>query len=231
MTNVTEVDAATETSDLIDRARRAGNLGTSSQTKNNRKRNKGEKEKTPASKRRSDVEEIENPQELSTLRRSKKIKNSTVFPVDDRPHWLKEDSVIDSLPMSTVANVIAQAKMTQALEKQNEIKAEKAARGKGGVRQDQEVKTIIIKEGEDNASTKLHPQRFLLRTPLLKPDSYWETYPVKWPEVNKKIYLTHLGLDHVISAKTKELVHDRSDPSIQIKMFAVMNVMIGQEEA
>ena len=38
-----------------------------------------------------------------------------------------------------------------------------------------------------------------------------------------------MGLDHVISAKTKELVHDRSDSSINIKMFSPINVMVGRE--
>ena len=53
--------------------------------------------------------------------------------------------------------------------------------------------------------------------------------PVKWPETNKRLQLAHLGLDHVISARTKELVHDRSDVTINIKMFSPVNVMIGRE--
>ena len=41
--------------------------------------------------------------------------------------------------------------------------------------------------------------------------------------------MAHVGLDHIISAKTKELVHDRSDSSINIKMFSPINVMIGRD--
>ena len=57
----------------------------------------------------------------------------------------------------------------------------------------------------------------------------WRENPVKWPEVKKKIQLAHVGLDHIISAKTKELVHYRSDISINIKMFSPINVMIGRD--
>ena len=38
-----------------------------------------------------------------------------------------------------------------------------------------------------------------------------------------------MGLDHVISAKTKEMVHDRSDVSINIRMFSPVNVMVGRD--
>ena len=41
--------------------------------------------------------------------------------------------------------------------------------------------------------------------------------------------MAHVGLDHTISAKTKEVVHDRSDMSINIKMFSPINVMIGRD--
>ena len=72
---------------------------------------------------------------------------------------------------------------------------------------------INVTEGEDNATNKLHGFRFMLRTPLLEPSNYWNMYPVKWPETNKRV---HLGLKSVISAKTIELIHNRSDPTINI---------------
>ena len=75
----------------------------------------------------------------------------------------------------------------------------------------------------------LHHQRFMFRTPTTKPEKYWELHPVKCPQNNKRIYLTHIGLDHVISAKTKELIHDRSDTTINIKMFSLINVMESRE--
>ena len=119
--------------------------------------------------------------------------------------------------------------MTEALKKQNILKDEKTNKLKGGLRVDMDIKMITVKPGEDNATDVLRPQRFLFRTPLSKPESYWESYPIKWPEVNKKIQLAHVGLDHTISAKTKELVHDRSDISINIKMFSPINVMIARD--
>ena len=152
-----------------------------------------------------------------------------MFPKKDRPDFLMEDSVIDSLPTATVANVVSQHKMTQAIERQNALREEKTEKSKGGLKKDQNIKMIKITEGEDNSTTVLHKQRFLFRTPLLQPEAYWESYPVKWPEVNKKIHLLHLGLDHVISAKTLEMIHDRSDPTITIKMFSNINVMMGRE--
>ena len=109
------------------------------------------------------------------------------------------------------------------------MKEDKADKSKGGLRKDEDVKTITVREGDDNATNILHPQRFSLRPPLVKPESYWDLVPVKWPETNKRLQLAHLGLDHVISARTKEVVHDRSDVTINIKMFSPINVMVGRE--
>ena len=92
-----------------------------------------------------------------------------------------------------------------------------------------DIKTISVLPGEDNANDVLHPQCLIFTFPLSKLDSYWEKYPVKWPEVNKKVQLAHIGLDYIISAKTKEFVHDTSDVSINIKMFSPINVMIGRD--
>ena len=41
--------------------------------------------------------------------------------------------------------------------------------------------------------------------------------------------MAHLALDHVISARMKEVVHDRSDVTINIKMFSPVNVIVGRE--
>ena len=159
----------------------------------------------------------------------KKLKNADIFPPSVRPDWLKEDKMINSLPRATVANVIAQSQMTEAINRQNKLKEDKADKSKGGLRKDEEIKIVKIREGDDNATNILHPQRFSLRPPLVKPESYWDLVPVKWPETNKRLQLAHLGLDHVISARTKEVVHDRSDVTINIKMFSPVNVMVGRE--
>merc|ERR1712243_461019 len=85
-----------------------------------------------------------------------------------RPDWLKEDKTINSLPRATVANVIAQSQMTEAINGQIKMKEDKADKSKGGLRKDEDVKTITVKEGDDNTTNILHPQRFSLR-PLLYP--------------------------------------------------------------
>ena len=154
----------------------------------------------------------------------RKLKNSDIFPSSVRPDWLKEDKMINSLPCATVANVIAQSQMTEAINRQNKLKEDKADKSKGGLRKDEEIKTVLVKEGEDNATNVLHPQRFSLRPPLVKPESYWHLVPVKWPETNKRLQLAHLGLDHVISACTKEIVHPATltDPK-SLELFKMCN--------
>ena len=131
--------------------------------------------------------------------------NSDIFPIEVRPDWMKEDAVINSIPRSTIAKVISQNQMTVAIKKQIALKEEKASKSKGGLQKDEEVKMVTVTSGEDNATDVLHSQRFAFRTPLTKPEKYWDLHLVKWPEVNKRIYLSHLGLDHIISAKPENL--------------------------
>ena len=216
------------TSVLVENARRAGNLQKKSPHSvpaSTTDKSKTDTTKKGRKRRTIDLTDQGNQDPTKKV----KLLSSDIFPRSDRPEWLKQDDVINSLPRATVANVIAQHKMTQALEKQNELKVEKA--NSKSVKKDQEIKTMKVSEGEDNVTTKLHDQRFMFRTPLLKPETYWEKYPIKWGETNKKVHLSHLGLDHVVSAKTLELVHDRSNPSITIKMFSNVNVMIGRDGA
>ena len=182
----------------------------------------------PQSRKRKAQESVSEVSQ-TTENPKRKLKNSDIFPASVRPDWLKEDKMINSLPRATVANVIAQSQMTEAINRQNKLKEDKADKSKGGLRKDEEIKTVLVKEGEDNATHVLHPQRFSLRPPLVKPESYWDLVPVKWPETNKRLQLAHLGLDHMISARTKEVVHDRSDVTINIKMFSPVNVMVGRE--
>ena len=183
----------------------------------------------PPQSRKRKAHESESAVSHTNGSSKKKLRNSDIFPSSVRPDWLKEDKMINSLPRATVANVITQSQMAEAINRQNKLKEDKADKSKGGLCKDEEVKTILVKEGGDNATNVLHPQRFSLRPPLVKPESYWDLVPVKWPETNKRLQLAHLGLDHVISARTKEVVHDRSDVTINIKMFSPVNVMVGRE--
>ena len=229
--NVTVVAEGESTEALISKARKAGNMQSKSKESNQEKttadKNKeNSRKKSKSTKRSSD--EIEEITEVQPFKIPKKP-NSLIFPKDVRPDWLQEDEAIDELSRGEATNAISQWSMTKALMKQNELRQEKVNKSKGSLKKDQEVKVVKVEAGEDNATTILHPKRFSLRTPLLQPESYWSMMPVKWPETNKKVHLRHLGLDHVISAKTLEMIHDRSDTNIEIKKFSNVNVMIGRE--
>ena len=89
----------------------------------------------------------------------------------------------------------------------SELKEKQSKSKSGKEKQDEKIKTIKIKAGEDNAETLLHDQRFLLRTPLKDPKEYWHLVPTKWQEVNKSIYLEHIGLDNICSPRTIELTN------------------------
>ena len=139
----------------MERAKRASNIrntqvvsvtNTNSETINDH----------PQSRKRKSNEgepEIPNTNEIS----KKKLRNSDIFPSSVRPDWLKEDKMINSLPRATVANVIAQSQMTEAINRQNKLKEDKADKSKGGLRKDEDVKTITVREGDDNATNILHP--------------------------------------------------------------------------
>ena len=224
--NVSVVGGSQTTSDLVEKARRAGNIETRNADKENSR--VVDNQRSQSSQKRPVT--VVDLTEGTNVRSSRpRLLLSKTIPKSDRPDWLMEDDDIDSLPPATVLNVVSQLKMTRALERQNELREEKAVKSKGGLKIDQEVKRLKVEEGVDNATTMLHSKRFMFRTPLLKPEDYWASFPVKWPEVNKKVHLAHLGLDHVISAKTLEAIHDRSDPTVTIKMFSNVNVMMGRE--
>ena len=157
----------------------------------------------------------------------RKMVNSQMFPKSERPPWLQNDEVFDCLTMEAATMQISQWTMTRTMQEQNKLKEEKTVGGK--MKSDQEVKTVAIESGEDDAKFNLHPKRFCFRTPLVEPASYWKLYPIKWPEMTRNVNLEHLGLDHVLSPKTLELLNDRRS-IITIKMFAGVNVDVGKDQ-
>ena len=62
---------------------------------------------------------------------------------------------------------------TKAMMDSNKIKETKSRAIRGKEKPDEEVKTIDIEAGKDDALTNLHKQRFCFRTPLLEPKEYW----------------------------------------------------------
>ena len=123
---------------------------------------------------------------------------------------------------------ISQWNMARTMQEQNKIKEQKGSSGK--LIADQEVKTIFVEGGEDDAKHNLHAQRFKLRTPFDEPRIWWKLYPVSWPEMNRNLPLEHIGLEHVLSPRTLELLNDRRS-IINIKMFAGINVDIGKDSS
>ena len=119
---MTDVDPKTTTEELENRAKRAGNIHGKSNTGN-----KAPGYATSKHDRKIIVSVTDdNNDNSSEGNKTKKTHNSEIFPLEVRPDWLKEDKMINSLPTLRVANVIAQNQMTIAINKQNELKEEKA---------------------------------------------------------------------------------------------------------
>ena len=109
------------TSQIIEQARAAGALAPKQKENIPAKssRQSGEKTPAPANKRPVATVDLTTQEERFVIPR---LVNSAIFQKKDRPDFLLEDDVINSLPTATVANVVAQHKMTQALEKQNNLR-------------------------------------------------------------------------------------------------------------
>ena len=155
-----------------------------------------------------------------------KLINSCIFRKAERPPWLENDDVFDSLTMESATMQISQWNMAKTMQEQTKAKEEKSSGNK--LKSDQEIKTFTVEEGEDDAKFNLHPQRFQFRTPFDEPKNWWKMYPIKWPEMNRNVPLEHIGLEHALSPKTLELLNDRRS-IINIKMFAGINVDIGKD--
>ena len=156
---LSDVEGNVDTSELMRRAKEAGNMLDNPRT--------GSKKGGPVPgraaeqpKKRKGAMTAADSEKSPEGPRKKKSRNSEIFPLEHRPDWLKKDSVINSLNPSAVGTVIARHKMTEALDKQNSLKEEKANKLKGGLRVDQDIKMIIVQAGEDNATNVLHMQRF-----------------------------------------------------------------------
>ena len=51
-------------------------------------------------------------------------------------------------------------------------------------------------KGEDDATSKLHPQHFLFRPPVVGLDMYWNLYRKDWEEKYYFVYMEDVGLQH-----------------------------------
>ena len=129
---LTNVDPKITTSDLVDRAGRAGNIRNNQATPVTIS-NTVTIDDPPQSRKRKAQKSVSEVSQ-TTKNPKRKLKNSDIFPSSVRPDWLKEDKMINSLPRATVANVIAQSQMMDAINRQNKLKEDKADKSKGGLR-------------------------------------------------------------------------------------------------
>ena len=156
-----------------------------------------------------------------------KFLNSEKWSKEMRPPHLEDDEVFNSLSVEAAANHIMQWMTTKTMMTSNELKEKRSRSMMGREKPDEDIKKRKIEAGDDDAISILHKQRFSFRTPLKEPKEYWHLVPLKWPEVNKSIYLESIGMDNICSPKTIELLHDRSSP-LEIKMFMTINISVGR---
>ena len=170
------------------------------------------------------VEEVRRERTLPGFRIP--FKNSTKYPKDARPAHLQDDDIFDMLSISDVTNQMAMWEQTKVMMESNTLKVKKAE--KGAVHKtNTAIKKIKVQEGEDDATTIFHPQRFQLRPPVVSMEKVWDMYPTHWPQTYYSVHLTDLGLDTTLGQKVIELLQDRRS-TIQIKMFAPSNSNVGR---
>merc|ERR1712082_4025 len=95
-TELTNVSPEATTRDLVEKAKRAGNIRSSQVVSITNTNSRTSNEHPHPRKRKSNEgeSEIPNTNEIS----KKKLRNSDLFPSSVRPDWLKEDKTINSLP-------------------------------------------------------------------------------------------------------------------------------------
>ena len=163
----------------------------------------------------------------NSSKKSVNFLNSDKWAKDMRPPHLTDDDVFNTLSVESASLQIMNWMTTKAMMASNNIKENKALQRGGREKPDMEIKKIKIETGEDDATSTLHSQRFMFRTPLQAPKEYWHLVPQRWKEINKSLYLENIGMDNICSPRTLELLHDRSSP-LEIKMFLTLNISVGR---
>ena len=117
-----------------------------------------------------------------------------MFPKDVRPPYLQDDEYFNSFKPEVALQAVMAWGQTMAVQQSNMLKEKKAEKATT-LKTNTEVKMVEIKSGQDNATTKFHPQRFL-RPPVVAPEKYWSLFPKKWEEKYYSVYLEDVGLQH-----------------------------------
>lgn len=187
---------------------------------NNKKKSK---DANPTMRSKSNSKKVSGNRTVSSVN----FLNSDKWPKETRPPHLEDDEVFNTLSVEAAANHIMQWMTTKAMMTNNELKEKRSRSMAGREKPDEDIKRLKVEAGSDDAVSTLHKQRFKFRTPLAEPKDYWHLMPLKWPEVNKSLYLENIGMDNICSPKTIEMLHDRSSP-LEIKMFLTMNISVGR---
>ena len=159
------------------------------------------------------------------LGQGKGRENSKMFPKESRPPYLQDDEYFDSFAPEVALKAVMTWAQTRAVEKANTLKENKAEKS-SNVKKNTKVKLVEVEAGQDDATTVLHPQRFL-RHPVVAVEKYWHLMPKSWDEKYYSVYLEHVGLQNDLGQRQVELLHDRRS-AIKIKMFAASNVNAGR---
>lgn len=160
-------------------------------------------------------------QGTSNYRIPRNIKNSEKFTKEERPPYLRDDDICNAMSIESITDQISRWEETKARREANEIKAKKAE-PKSSMKRNTAIKSIVFSEGPDDATTILHPQRFMFRSPVVPLSKYWDLYPQAWQEVYYSIYLEDVGLENVLGQKQIELLHDRRS-EIRVHKFSNSN--------
>ena len=127
------------------------------------------------------------------------FKNSTKFPKEMRPEHLQDDEIFDTLFLESVTSQMALWSQTRAYQEATELKRKKAERT--GNKSNTNVKSVLVKEGLDDATNIFHPQRYALRPSVVGQEKIWGSYPTHWPEVYYSVNLTDVGLENQFGQK------------------------------
>ena len=157
----------------------------------------------------------------------KKIVNSEKFSKEVRPPHLQDNEIVDAMDLNIVAQQVMKWAEIQVMKEANEIKAKKS--DKNSMKKNTEIKPVKVEEGEDDATTKFHNQRFAMRTPVVAPSKYWHLYPTEWKEVYYSVHLDHVGLENTLGQKQILLLHSRTN-ELKVHMFSQVNAVIGKEK-
>ena len=153
-------------------------------------------------------------------------KNSNMFPKETRPPYLQDDDFFNTFKSEVALQAVMNWAQTVAMQKANKLKETKAEK-RTNMKKNTAIKVMKVEEGEDDATSKLHPQRFLFRPPVVGLDKYWNLYPKEWEEKYYSVYMEDVGLQHDLGQRQVELLHDRRS-AIKVKMFAPANVHVGR---